>query len=97
MKSREEKDTMGSVLVPEGAYYGAQTQRAVENFDISGLTFPSSFIRALGMIKKKAARVNLELELLDAKLAEAIIKAAEEVTSVSYTHLTLPTTCTPCR
>jgi fumarate hydratase class II len=80
MKSREEKDTMGSVLVPEGAYYGAQTQRAVENFDISGLTIPSSFIRALGMIKKHAARVNLELELLDAELAGAIIKAAEEVT-----------------
>ena len=80
MKSREEKDTMGPVLVPEEAYYGAQTQRAVENFDISGLTFPSPFIRALGMIKKHAARVNLELKLLDAELAEAIVKAAEEVT-----------------
>ena len=51
MKFREEKDTMGPVSVPEEAYYGAQTQRAVENFDISGLTFPSPFIRALGMIK----------------------------------------------
>ena len=80
MKSREERDTMGPVLVPEEAYYGAQTQRAVENFHISGLTFPSPFIRALGMIKKHAARVNLELQLLDAKLAEAIVKAAEEVT-----------------
>jgi fumarate hydratase class II len=80
MKSREEKDTMGPVLVPEEAYYGAQTQRAMENFNISGLTFPSPFIRALGMVKKHAARVNLELQLLDAKLAQAIVKAAEEVT-----------------
>ncbi len=80
MKSREEKDSMGTVLVPEEAYYGAQTQRAVENFDISGLRFPSSFIRALGMIKKHAARVNRELQLIDTELADAIIKAAEEVT-----------------
>jgi fumarate hydratase class II len=80
MKSREEKDTMGSVLVPEEAYYGAQTQRAAENFNISSLRFPSPFIRALGMIKKHAARVNLELQLLDAELAEAIVRAAEEVT-----------------
>jgi fumarate hydratase class II len=80
MKSRKEKDTMGPVLVPEQAYYGAQTQRAVENFDISGLTFPLPFIKALGMIKKHAARVNLELQLLDTRLAEAIVKAAEEVT-----------------
>jgi len=80
MKSREEEDTMGSVLVPEEAYYGAQTQRAAENFDISGLRFPSPFIGALGMIKKHAARVNLELQLLDAELADAIVRAAEEVT-----------------
>jgi fumarate hydratase class II len=80
MKSREEKDSMGTVLVPKEAYYGAQTQRAVENFDISGLRFPSSFIRALGLIKKHAARVNRELQLIDAELADAIIKAAEEVT-----------------
>jgi fumarate hydratase class II len=79
MKSRKERDTMGSVLVPKEAYYGAQTQRAVENFAISGLTLPSPFIRALGMIKKHAARVNLELQLLDAEPAEAIIRAAEEV------------------
>ncbi|UCF57307.1 MAG: class II fumarate hydratase [Deltaproteobacteria bacterium] len=79
MKSREEKDTMGTVLVPVEAYYGAQTQRAVENFSISGLTFPSSFIKAIGMIKKHAAQVNLELQLLDAKLADPIISAAGEV------------------
>jgi len=79
-KYREEKDTMGTVQVPENAYYGAQTQRAAENyFSISGLTLSSSFIRALSMIKKHAARVNLDLGLLDGKLAEAIMNAADEV------------------
>ena len=61
MKYREEKDTMGTVRVPEEAYYGAQTQRAAENFTISGLTLPSSFIKALGLIKKHAARINRDL------------------------------------
>ena len=81
MKSRKEIDSMGTVMVPKEAYYGAQTQRAVENFDISGLRFPSSFIGALGMIKKHAARVNHELQLINAELADAITQAAEEVTS----------------
>ncbi len=81
MKSRKEKDTMGTVMVPKEAYYGAQTQRAVENFRISGLTFPPSFIKALGTIKKHAARVNRELRLLDAEVADAIIEAAGEVSS----------------
>ncbi len=81
MKSRKEKDTMGTVMVPEEAYYGAQTQRAVENFTISGLTFPPPFIQALGVIKKHAAGVNRELQLLDAELADAIIEAAGEVIS----------------
>jgi len=79
MKYREEQDTMGKVFVPEEAYYGPQTQRAVENFPISGLRFPSPFIKALGMIKKHAARVNRDLGLLDPKLAEMIIRASEEV------------------
>lgn len=79
MKYREEKDSMGTVQVPEDAYYGAQTQRAADNFTISGLTFPFSFIRALCMIKKHAAVVNRELGLLDKRVAEAIIVAAEEV------------------
>ena len=79
MTYREEEDSMGKVLVPEGAYYGAQTQRAVENFSVSGLRFPSPFIRALGMIKKHACRVNLELGLLDPERAENIIHAAQEV------------------
>ncbi|MFC1580767.1 class II fumarate hydratase [Thermodesulfobacteriota bacterium] len=79
MKMREEKDTMGTVMVPEDAYYGAQTQRAVENFDISGLTLPTVFIKALGLIKKHAAHVNQELGLLEEDLAKAIMAAADEV------------------
>ncbi|MEW6530900.1 MAG: class II fumarate hydratase [Thermodesulfobacteriota bacterium] len=79
MKYREEVDTMGTVMVPEGAYYGAQTQRAVENFAISKLKFDPSFISALGMIKKHAARVNLELGLLDEERTRAIAAAADEV------------------
>lgn len=78
MRYREEADTMGTVRVPEDAYYGAETQRAVENFSISGLTLPPSFIAALGMIKKHAAKVNLELGLLPETLARAVTTAAEE-------------------
>jgi fumarate hydratase class II len=70
---------MGQIQVPEKAYWGAQTQRAVENFPISGIRFPRSFIRALGMIKQAAAQVNQELEQLDQKLAKAISDAAGEV------------------
>lgn len=72
---------MGKIMVPEDAYYGAQTQRAVENFSISGLRFPSPFIKALGMIKKYATHVNRDLGLLEARLAEVIISASEEVIS----------------
>lgn len=79
MKLREERDTMGTVMVPENAYYGAQTQRAVNNFAISGLVFPRPFIRALGLIKKHAARVNRDLGLLEARFADAIATAAEDV------------------
>ena len=79
MKYREESDTMGTVQVPADAYYGAQTQRAANNFAISGLVFQSSFFAALGIIKKNAARVNMELGLLEPNLAHAIIEAAQEV------------------
>lgn len=78
MKTRAEKDTMGTVQVPVEAYYGAQTQRAVDNFPISGKALPASFQHALAMIKKCAAQVNAELGLLDAEKAAAIVKAAEE-------------------
>jgi len=79
MKYRKEKDTMGTVLVPETAYYGPQTQRAAENFPIGDLKLPPSFIRALALVKKCAARVNAQLGLLDAKLADAIAAAAQEI------------------
>ncbi len=76
---RIEKDSMGEVKVPAEALYGAQTQRAVDNFPISGLRLPRVMIRALGVIKLAAAEVNLELGLLDADLAKAIVAAAGEV------------------
>ncbi len=78
-KFRIERDTMGKVQVPADAYYGAQTQRAVDNFPISGMRFPGVFIKALGLVKKYAAQVNADLGLLDAQLARAITAAAEEV------------------
>jgi fumarate hydratase class II len=65
--------------VPAGAYYGAQTARAAENFPISGLRFPRQFIRALGLIKKHAALTNGELGGLEPRVAEAIVQAAQEV------------------
>jgi fumarate hydratase class II len=77
--SRTERDSMGPVEVPGDAYYGASTMRAVQNFPISGLRFPRRFIRVLGLIKGSAAEVNGELGLLEPRLAEAIVRAAEEV------------------
>lgn len=70
---------MGEMQVPAQAYYGAQTARAVENFPISHLRFPRRFIRALGMIKKHAARTNEALGLISKELSAAIQKAAQEV------------------
>jgi fumarate hydratase class II len=79
MKFRKEKDSLGAIDVPEGAYYGASTQRAVENFSISGLTLPLSLIYGIALIKKFAARVNTELGLLDKALADPVARAAQEV------------------
>src|ERR1041385_5411613 len=76
---RIERDSMGEMHVPATALYGAQTARAVENFPISGLRFPRSFIRAVGLIKKHAARTNAELGLLPRDVAGAIETAAQEV------------------
>jgi len=70
---------MGTVKVPASAYYGAQTQRALENFRISGLVFPRRFIRPLGIVKKASAEVNMQLGLLDEKRGKAIAEAAQEV------------------
>jgi fumarate hydratase, class II len=82
--SRIERDTMGEVLVPADALYGAQTQRAVENFPISRLRFTRPFIRALGLIKAAAARVNGELGVLPRDLAAAIETAAQQVAQGNY-------------
>ncbi|NPA26160.1 MAG: class II fumarate hydratase [Chloroflexi bacterium] len=76
---RIERDSLGEVKVPAHAYWGAQTQRAIENFPISGIRFPRVFIRALGLIKYAAAKVNHELGLLDETRAKAIMQAAQEV------------------
>ncbi len=76
---RKEKDSLGFVEVPAKAYYGAQTARAVENYPISGLRAYPQLISALGMVKRAAAEANKELGLVDAKRADAIIQAAQEV------------------
>jgi fumarate hydratase class II len=76
---RIERDSLGEMQVPADAYWGAQTQRAVQNFPISGITFGRRFIRALGIVKKAAARANADLGLIPEDKAEAIIAAADEV------------------
>jgi len=77
--TRIETDSMGEMTIPAGAYWGAQTQRAVENFPISGYRFGRRFIRALGLIKRAAATVNRELGKLDDRRTELIVRAAHEV------------------
>ncbi len=79
MSHRIEKDSMGEMHVPIDAYYGASTQRAVENFPVSGEPLPAPFIHALGLVKLAAARVNRALDLLDDAKADAIEQAAREV------------------
>jgi fumarate hydratase class II len=78
-KFRTERDSMGELKVPAKALYGAQTQRAVDNFPVSGLTMPREFIRALGLIKSAAAEANVKLGHLDKASARAIRTAAEQV------------------
>ena len=78
-KFRTERDSMGELQVPVDALYGAQTQRAVDNFPISGIPMPRSFIHALGLIKGSCAAANWRLELLDEKIGAAIQAAAESV------------------
>jgi len=79
--TRIERDSMGEMRVPKDALYGASTQRAVENFPISGYRFPRRFIHALGLIKGAAARANQELGLLPPEIASAVQAAADEVVS----------------
>ncbi|MEF8851172.1 MAG: class II fumarate hydratase [Haloarculaceae archaeon] len=76
---RTERDSLGEMQVPADAYWGAQTQRAVENFPISGETFGRRFVRALGVVKKAAAEANRDLELVPGAKADCIIEAADEV------------------
>src|SRR5580700_11480597 len=76
---RVERDSMGEIKVPAEALWGAQTQRAVENFRISGRPLPRAFIGALGLVKQAAARANRALGLLEARLAQAVAAAAAEV------------------
>ncbi|SOD16505.1 class II fumarate hydratase [Nitrosomonas ureae] len=80
MQTREERDTMGVVEVPAAALWGAQTQRSLQNFKISGEHMPLALIHALARVKRAAAKVNHDLGLLSAASAAAIIEAADEVT-----------------
>jgi len=79
MKTRVEKDTLGERRIPVDAYYGIQTHRALENFPISGLRPKPAFVEATVHIKKAAAIVNKSLKLLEAKKADAIVRAANEI------------------
>ncbi|MER0171493.1 MAG: class II fumarate hydratase [Nitrosomonas sp.] len=79
MQTREERDTMGVVEVPAAALWGAQTQRSLQNFKISGERMPVALIHALARVKRAAAKVNHDLGLLNAASAAAIIEAADEV------------------
>ncbi|HWM93802.1 MAG TPA: class II fumarate hydratase [Thermoanaerobaculia bacterium] len=78
-ETRIEKDSLGEVEVPAGAYYGAQTERARRNFPVSGLTLPRRFISAVALIKGEAAAVNEELGIVSAEVTKAIRQAAAEV------------------
>jgi len=84
MKYRKEEDSMGIVNVPAEAYYGSQTQRAVDNFPISDLRFQAAFVHALALVKHCAAQVNNQLGLLDPELADAISRASREVMNGKY-------------
>ena len=76
---RIERDSLGQVEIPDDALWGAQTQRAVENFPISGIRFGRRFIQALGLVKQACAQANIDLKLLDRPLGEAIVRSCDEV------------------
>src|ERR1700750_3289043 len=78
---RVETDTFGPIEVPADHYWGAQTQRSLQNFKIGGERMPPALVRALGIQKQASAKANMKLGALDAKLGEAIVKAADEVIS----------------
>jgi len=79
VEDRIEKDTLGEVIVPKDAYYGAQTQRAVENFKVCSLRLPASFIKAQAIIKRAAALSNMTAGRLDRKIGQALVKASDEI------------------
>src|SRR4051812_48701002 len=79
--TRVERDSLGELRVPADAYYGVQTQRAIENFPISGLRAPASLVTATVLVKQACARANASLGRLDGSVAEAIVQAAEEILS----------------
>jgi fumarate hydratase class II len=79
LKYRVEEDPLGKVRIPADRYYGAQTQRAVENFPVSGLSLQPGFVRAQAIIKRAAAMANVESGRLDKKMGRALVKAADEV------------------
>jgi len=78
-ETRTESDTFGPIAVPADRYWGAQTQRSIENFPIGGERMPEPVVRALGIIKRAAAEVNMDLERLDRTVGKTIVKAANEV------------------
>jgi fumarate hydratase class II len=79
MRYRTEHDTLGEVRVPQPAYYGAQTQRAVENFPVSGWRLPVAFVHAQAIIKRAAAKANMAAGILEARIGDALVAAAEEI------------------
>src|SRR5262252_5384004 len=81
MSFRTERDPLGELKVPADAYYGVQTARAVDNFPISGLRAPADLVIATILIKKAAAEANAALGRLDRRVADAVVKAADEVLS----------------
>ena len=94
MGHRTEKDSLGEIQVPESAYYGAQTARALANFPISGIQVHPGMVENYLLLKKAAAEVLQELGLLDVERGQAIVRAADEIlgepcaTSFQWTHFT---------
>ena len=79
MNTRIEHDSMGEIAVSENVYWGAQTQRSLQNFDIGGEILPPAMIQALALVKKTAALTNKELNRISAECADLIVQAAERV------------------
>ena len=78
---RKEHDFLGELEIPDNAYYGVQTMRAMENFQITGYTADPLFIKALGMVKKAAALANMKIGLLDEKIGNAMVQACDDIIS----------------